>query len=509
MDVTRLTAATMTPEQVAEFESLRAEYARRKLLPFSAYVNPLYMPNWHHKVVAEELDAVLDGRTKRLMLFMPPQHGKTELASRNLVPLALGKNPDLQVVFGTYNAERAKEVSGNVQDIMTSPEYRRLFPGTRLANSKDEEVKNALRFEIVGRRGTYTAAGVGQGITGKSMMLGIIDDPIKGRAEAESEAERKHVKDWYRADFSTRQMGDQAAIVVIQTRWHTDDLSGWLLQLSKDLPDVQPWRVVSLPAICEQLTPGDPRALGEALWPQRFSLNWLKAERSLKGTYDWSALYQQTPVPPGGAMAQRSWFRPVEGGRPAVRARCRCWDFAGTRPTAGRDPDYTVGAKLAWHVDDTVTVEHIVRVRDTANAVDSLMKQTALSDGRSCLVREWQDPGAAGKAVIASHLRMLAGWDYEALPSSGEKSMRWRPFLVQAEGGNVYYTPGEWNNAFLDELSLVPYGLHDDIADAVAGSFQTLAEFKSKGPSAAVLLPGSQTVGGPRMNAWQEEYYKR
>jgi predicted phage terminase large subunit-like protein len=501
-------ASQMTSEQVLEFESLRAEYSRRKLLGFTAYCNPLYEPSWHHKRVADELDAVLDGRTKRLMLFMPPQHGKTELASRNLVPLALGKNPDLQVVFGTYNAERAKEVSGDVQSIMESPEYRLLFPGTRLASTKDDEVKNALRFEIVGRRGTYTAAGVGQGITGKSMSLGIIDDPIKGRAEAESEAYRKQVKDWYRADFSTRQMSDQCAIVVIQTRWHTDDLAGWLLKLAQENPELPPWRVVVFPAILEQEVETDPRHLGDALWPQRFSKRWLLARKAESGTYDWSALYQQTPVPPGGAMAQRGWFEVVDA-MPSVRRRMRAWDLAATKETAGREPAWTVGTLIAELSTGQYCVEDVVRVRETPGKVDQLMRNTATRDGRHVAIREWEDPGQAGKSVCAAHALMLAGYDYAAVKASGEKTLQWRPLFAQAEAGNVKLLRAAWNNAWLNEMELVPYGLFFDQADSAALAFNEITQLKDKGPTAAVVMPGTQTVGGPPMGAWQEQYFRR
>jgi predicted phage terminase large subunit-like protein len=496
--------------QLTEFAALRMEYARRKLLPFAAFVNPLYQPNWHHKVVADELDAVLAGRTKRLMLFMPPQHGKTELASRALVPLALGMNPDLQVVFGTYNAERAKEVSGDVQGIMEGAAYRTLFPETRLAGSKDEEVKNAQRFEVVGRRGSYTAAGVGQGITGKSMMLGIIDDPIKGREEAESEAFRKQAKNWYRADFSTRQVSDQCAIIVIQTRWHTDDLAGWLLKLARENRELEPWRVVTFPAILEQEAAEDPRKLGEALWPARFSLQWLQARKPEMGTYDWSALYQQTPVPAGGAMAQRSWFNIVEDvPMGQVVRRVRAWDLAATKETAGREPAWTVGTLLAQLRDGRFIVEHVVRVRETPSRVDALMKQTAMMDGRGVHVREWEDPGQAGKSVISSHTLLLSGWDYKSVRASGQKELQWRAFFVQAEAGNVSLKRGGWNEQWLAEMELVPYGLFFDQADSAALAFNEITQIRDMGPSAAVIMPGTQTVSGPGREAWRDRYFRR
>lgn len=418
----------------------------------------------------------------------------SELVSRRLPALALGQHPDWQIIAASYNDDLARDMSQDVQKVIDGDAYRVLFPETRLATARDRgEKRNADAFDVVRSEGRYESTGVGGGITGKSMRLGIIDDPVKSREEAESDAYRRRIWNWYVGDFSTRMIGDQTAIVLCQTRWHTDDLAGRLEKLAKEDPHADQWVILTLPAVCTQETRNDPRQVGDALWPSRFSREWLRAKEVGSGAYDWSALYQQQPVPPGGAMAQRGWFKPSEIPRGGVKRRCRCWDLAGTKPTSGRDPDYTCGALLAQHWDNTLTIEHLIRVRETANTVDSLIVNTAHADGRNVLVREWQDPGAAGKSVIASHLSKLNGFDYAALPSSGEKSLRWRPFLVQAEGGNVHYVNGPWARAMLDELSLVPYG-HDDQMDAIAGAYQALCDYKELGPSAAVILPTDAAI---------------
>lgn len=433
----------------------------------------------------------------------------SELVSRRFPAYALGRQPSLDIIHASYNADLARDMSRDVKRIIQSPAYRALFPHVRLGTARDADIVNmADQFDLVGQSGGYRAAGVGQGITGKSMRLGIIDDPIKSRAEAESDAYRRMVWNWYVSDFRTRSMGDDTAIVLVQTRWHEDDLAGRLLKLAQQNPLADQWRVLSLPAVLEEARPDDPRQPGEALWPTRFSSQWLAQTRAASGAYDWSALYQQQPVPAGGAMAQRAWFRL---GRPpgTVLRRCRCWDLAGTKPVAGRDPDWTVGTLLARHADGDWSVEHVVRVRETPMVVDRLIVQTARMDGPRVLVREWQDPGAAGKSVVAHHLVELVGYDYEALPSSGEKSLRWRPFLAQAEGGRVWLADGPWTQAWLDEMQTVPYGAHDDQADSVAGAFNALVGHKDYGPSVAVVLPGSATASGPGRNDWQDAYFRR
>jgi predicted phage terminase large subunit-like protein len=489
-----------------ELDLLQAASARRSLLGFTQYTFPKFVPYWHHQRIAQKLEDVIAGRSKRVMFFMPPQHGKTELCSRRLAPYLLGKDPDLRLVFGTYNASRAADISGDVQRIIDSQEYKRLFPHTRLASGKDLERRQAQRFDVVGRRGYYIAAGVGQGIAGISMNLGIIDDPFKNREEADSDVIRKNVWDWYVNDFSRRQVDYDSRIILIQTRWHEDDLAGRLLYLAKTNPLADQWEVVTFPGILEERHPDDPRQLGEALWPERFPLPFLHQAKAAD-IYAWSSLYQQSPVPEGGALAKRVWFpvlpHPIPNGM--VVRRCRAWDMAATVPKAGSDPDWTVGTRLAQLTDGRWIVEDVVRVRVSPNEVDKLLLQTARMDGPYTLVREEQEGGSSGKAIIAAHLKLLAGYDYAGVPAHREKAARWRPFLSQAEGGNVALNPGNWNTAWLDELVTVPYGRHDDCADSVALAFNTLTETKERGASAGAIMP-SDARGFPTDGSWRARW---
>lgn len=496
-------------EILGEIARLETELCRRRLLPFTQRMNPAYDPQWYHRRIADELDLVLNGQTQNIMLFMPPQHGKTELASRNLVALALGRHPDWNVVFMTYNARRAAEVSNEVQRIMLQPEYGVLFPGTRLASEKDEEVRQAQRFGIVGRRGGYIAAGVGQRIAGIPMHLGIIDDPYGSRADAESEAWRRDVWNAYVGDITTRFANDRTPIVLIQTRWHEDDLAGKLLRLSRENPKLPQWKVVSFTALCDQLRPDDPRQLGEALWPSRYGAKWLESVRAEKGLYDWESLYMQRPVPPGGAMAKREWFpiTPVPHGSGIVRS-CRAWDLAATKPTPGRDPDWTVGALVHQHADGTYTIGGIIRVQDTPAKVDLIIRQTAMMDGTRTMIRE-ERVGLAGAVLETAHSKLLAGYDYAAVNvGRTDKVTRYRPFLVQAEAGRFRLSQGQWNAAFLDEIQAVPYSIHDDQVDAVALAFNELMAFKSFGQTAAAVLP-KDNLGMPSNQEWRRRYFPR
>ncbi len=498
-------------EALKELRLLEAAVARRSLLAFTQYTMPAFEVNWHHERIAQALDAVLRGEIKRLMIFMPPQNGKSELVSRRFPAYALGKNPNLQLISCSYSADLSREMSQDVQKVIETDEYRTLFPRTRLARAKDVgDVRTSDRFDIPGFEGAYRSAGVGGSITGKPMHLGIIDDPVKNRAEAESETYRRTVWNWYTADFSGRHTTDKTSVVLVQTRWHEDDLAGRLLRLAAESPLADQWTVVSFPAIAEVTQPSDPRAPGEALWPTRFSKAWLEGRRAGIGIYDWSALYQQSPVPAGGAMAQRAWFPVVEHRYAHVLRRCRAWDLAGTIAVSGNEPAWTVGTLLAQCLDPLTqhvhwVVEHVVRDRLTSAGVDALMVQTARADGRQTLVREWQDPGQAGKAVIAAHRRLLAGYDYDAVLASGEKTLQWRPFLVQAEGGDARLVSGAWNTAWLDEMSLIPYGRFFDQADSVALAFNVLADAKERGPSIGAILP-MNAAGQPSDGLWRTRF---
>lgn len=173
-------------------------------------------------------------------------------------------------------------------------------------------------------------------------------------------------------------------------------------------------------------------------------------------------------------MFHRDSFRVLEVAPSVASARCRFWDCAATSGGG----DYTVGTKVARLPDGSFVVEHVVRGQWDPAQVDKIMRQTAMDDGRSVQVREEQEPGSSGKAVIANRAKLLAGFDYKGLPATGDKETRWRPLAAQAGAGNVAVVRGPWLTAWLDELVLVPYGRHDDQADSAAGAFNALTMHK-------------------------------
>lgn len=291
-------------------QELTRRRAARDFATFVQYLQPDYVMEWVHREICDLLQQFLAdqaaGKGPRLMINLAPRHGKSELVSRKFPAFAFGLNPDLQIIACSYGASLAQDMSRDVQRNMDSDRYREVFPDVWLKGSRDGGVKRtADQFDIVGTRGKYTGAGVGGAITGKGADILIIDDVFKSRAEAESPTVRKSVIDWYRGTAYTR-LSPQSGVLIIMTRWHTDDLAGFLFRQQRDDEMADRWQVVSYPAVAVR---DEPRRLkGEALSPRRFPLERLRTIRANIGNYDFEAQYQQNPYIPGGNLFRSEWF---------------------------------------------------------------------------------------------------------------------------------------------------------------------------------------------------------
>lgn len=453
---------------IAQLEDLALASARMKLLPFTVYTNHSYEVNWHHRKIAAALDRVLSGSLRRLMILMPPQTGKSELVSRRFPAFALGTNPNLRILEWSYSDALAQSMSRDVQRIMSTPEYKQIFPEVRLANSSDVERRTQGEFDVVGGRGSYLAAGVMGSVTGKTVDIGIVDDPIKNRAEAESEVYRDRVWAQYQSAFATRQFGDQGAIIICMTPWHEDDLAHRLMALSQNNPDADKWEVLRFPAVAEE--DEKYRKKGDALWPTRYPLSELRARRAGMGEYEWSALYQQRPSPSGGGLFKEEWFAgKFVDCAPVVARRARGWDTAATQDGG----DYTVGVKIA-EADGIFYVEDIMRGQWTPGVAEGKMAAAFELDGKDCAQREEQEGGSAGKAVIEARIKKFAGWNYQGVPVTGSKVVRSKPFRIQCEAGNVRIVRGSWNQEYITELCGFPTAKHDDQVDGSSCAFNAV-----------------------------------
>jgi hypothetical protein len=275
------------------------EKAKDDILSFTLYTKEDYIVNWHHEVLCDKLNKFARGEIKRMMVFLPPQHGKSELTSRRLASYMLGRNPNLRIALCAYNATFASKFNRQVQRIMTDKSYLDVFPNTQLnaknvaTDSKGAYLRNSEQFEIVDKNGSFISVGVGGGITGNPVDIALIDDPIKGAEEAASQIYREKLWEWYTTELETR-LNNNSQILVTLTRWNIDDLAGRILEHSKDEYS-RDWEVVVFPRIkVDDSNPDDPRKVGEVLWPEIHSLQSAMEARQ-RNPVKFEALQQQNP----------------------------------------------------------------------------------------------------------------------------------------------------------------------------------------------------------------------
>jgi len=492
-----LTKPTTNPTQAAsELQRVRRERARRQLIGFTKHTYPDYQVTWFNQFLAHKLDSFVNGEIKRLMVFMPPGHGKSELVSRRLPCYILGRDPDARIIATSHTHSLASDFNRDCQKIISSDEYAELFPETTLSGKNIRTVanntflRNSEIFEVVGHRGRYVAAGVGGAITGKRFDYGLVDDPIKSAQESHSKTVRDSTWAWFSKDFMTRIAGQHARVLITLTRWHHDDIAGRLLELARHNKQSAQWEVVIFPAIKENNhNPNDPRTIGEALWPAVFPLETL-AEQRAPDPRGFEALYQQNPTPTEGDMFKRQWFE-IVGSAPSQAKRIRWWDKAGSQDSGA----YTAGVLVAYH-DGVFYIEDVIRGRWSSYNREVIMRQTAELDSVSVTVMMEQEPGSGGKESAEASIRNLAGFTVRAKTSSGDKAGRAEPLASQAEAGNVKLVRGDWNADFLDEITTFPYGKFKDQVDAAASAFVELAATKPRPTLQVRVTPSYQ----PKVN---------
>lgn len=419
----------------------------------------------HIKQLIAVLQRVADGDLKRLMVFMPPRHGKSEIVSRWFPAYLLYRFPQKWVAIASYAANLAYTLSRNARD-------NYLQAGGAL---KDGAA--GVEHWETGQGGGLWAAGVGGPATGKGGHTLILDDPLKNAEEAASETIRAKHKDWWASTWYTRQEPD-AALVVVQTRWNEDDLSGWLLSEEQG-DEPERWHIVSMAAIKEDgeievpatctLEP-DERKPGEALCQERYPLTKLNVIKARIGAYYWGALYQQRPAPREGNMFKRAWFGIVDA-IPAEAIQVRFWDKAASDGKG----DYTVGVKMAC-ANGIYYIVDVIRGQWSSGERDKVIRQTAILDGRDVTQYAEEEPGSSGKDAGLAFVNLLVGFSAKAIRSTGDKVTRADPLASQAEVGNVKLVKGVWNRAFLEEITSFPTGAHDDQVDGASGAFNQVVE---------------------------------
>lgn len=416
-----------------------------------------YKPSAHHRLIADALKKVAIGTCKRLMVFMPPRHGKSMLTSEYFPAWYLGRNPKHQVITATYAQGLADDFGRKVRNIMAGDIYHEVFPHSTM--SDDSQAANRLHTT---QGGAYYAVGAGGPITGRGAHLLVIDDPIKGREDAESETMRNRLKDWYTSVARTRLMPG-GAIVIIQTRWHEDDLAGWLLREHSH----EGWEIINLPAIAEV---GDQinRIEGEALWPSAYPLKDLESIRLAIGPRDWASLYQQRPSAAEGSIFKRENWRQYQtvGSDPketlsllGIKKVIQAWDTAfKTKETNDYSVCVTVGvSKNRYYVLDVW--RHRVEFPDLSRA---MVSEYCKWNPHVVVVEDT----AAGQSLIQS-MRRETRLPILPVKADRDKVSRAHAVTPTHEAGLVFIPPHEhWCCDFEDELASFPTAPHDDQVDA-------------------------------------------
>lgn len=379
--------------------------------------------------------------------------------------------PATRIIGSSYSEDYAKRDNRRMRDLVTSDWYRSLWP-VELVRAGEMAFSN-------------TATGFRQGVPFSRLTGGrgdrvIIDDPhsVDG---AESEAERSATVRTFRESVPTRLNNpEKSAILVIMQRLHEQDVSGTILSLKLGYEHLMlPMEFEPERKCFTSIGFEDPRKTdGELLFPERFPREVVERDKVPMGSYAVAGQFQQRPAPRSGGMFQRGDFEIVDAIPAKVKRRVRAWDFAASKPKPGRQPDWTVGLRMAL-ADGVFYVEVVDRGRWSASEVERMLRNIASQDGTEVTIRQPQDPGAAGKADSETKTRLLAGYSVVTKTVSGDKATRARPAAAQAEAGNVKLLRGEWNEAFLDEVCSFPNAQFDDQIDAFADALNELALGKS------------------------------
>lgn len=470
-------AINMAKLSIALKEQLTRE-SRSDLLRFTMSTMPTFRPADFHRKYYSILTDFAHGRIRKLMIFMPPQHGKSEGSTRRLPAFLLGRDPNKKLALVSYNAPKARKFNREIQRVIDTPEYREIFPLTTLNASNvttaaGSWLRNADECEIVGCRGGFKTVGVGGPLTGEPVDVLIIDDIYKDAKTAWSPTVRESVRDWYDTVAETRLHNDSQQLIVF-TRWHEDDLAGTLIRqqgVYDEVNNPNGWQIIVYKAIKEGApTDFDPREEGEPLWAERHSLEKLHAVRA-RNPQVFESLYQQDPQPRAGLMYEIG-FKEYECKPITNTTKRRCYV-----DTADTGADYL----CAIIYDETEVGNYIIDVLYTTKSVEftepELARLLTKYSVKECIV-EANNGGRLFKNNVEKQCRIMGNAKTTFTSFHQTENKDARIFQYSAEVQNLTFMPLGWKNTF-PEFSKAICGYlkagkneHDDAPDALTGTIE-------------------------------------
>lgn len=445
-------------EQLAIYESREDFWAYRQFINGSKLKE-----GWWQKEVARVLhnfyEEFVAGKRPIYIIQAPPQHGKSVQIVEFLSWL-VGHNPDLKMIYASFSERLGIRANLRLQRIFDSPIYQKIFPETKI-NSKSavtisaQYLRNREIMEFVDHQGFFRNTTVRGPITGEGLDIGIIDDPIKGRAEANSETVRNSTWDWFTDDFFSR-FSDQAGTLMILTRWHVDDPAG---RLEKTESNVKVFKYQAVATQEEEF-----RSEGEALFPEHKPIDFLLKRKALMASASWESLYQQNPYIEGGNLFREEYWRYY---RQADLPRyfdeiIQSWDMAFKDKI---ENDWVVGLVMARKGANYYVLDCVRKHLDYKGSKIAVVQMTS----RWPLAkRKFVEDKANGPAIISDLKDHIPGL-IEYNPEDQSKIARSLAVVHNVEAQNVYLPhPDEafWVKEFIAELAKFPNGAHDDQVDA-------------------------------------------
>lgn len=481
-----------TEQDFELIENLYALQAREDLWAFRQYVNPFFVRGWFPMDLSRQLQRFFNrlrlGLRPTLVIMAPPQHGKS-LGLQDAIAWNAGRDPNLKTIFASYSDDLGTSTNMYLQRMFDDrTKYGRVFPDTRISSSNVvTAVAGAARFlrnssflEFVNARGSFRNVTVQGQVSGKSLDVGVIDDPIKGRNEAQSKNTRDKTWAWLTDDFFNR-FSEFAGLIITMTRWHVDDPAGRFLEHFADA-EVAAYQAVFDPdRKIERNIVVDPRLPGEALFPEHKSLEFLNKRKKVYTQASWASLYQQSPIVGGGETFPIDKVRiiPHAPEKSEIKKTVRYWDKAGTSGGGA----YTCGALMhevkrngmtRWIISDVVRKQ--VNAWDRENLIRVTAENDKATHGRVAIWLE-KEPGSGGKESAERTIANLRGFSAKAdvVSGKGSKEVRAEPYAAQWQGGNIDLVAGRWNRDFIDEHENFPGGTYKDQVDASAGAFAKIS----------------------------------